>query len=94
MGDPLEERVESTKGGHGGGRSLVRTDWGSEYCASPVAIREPGREEGEKRDELGGGGVGRHSAQNGTSDPNYEEQSFGANAVESGRLNGCAKKVE
>lgn len=58
MGDPLEERVEGTEGGHGRSWGLVRTDWGSEYCASSVAICEPGREEGEKRDELGVEGWG------------------------------------
>ena len=65
---------------------MVRADWRPKHRASSMAVCKPGGEEGEARDELGSGGVGRNGAQDGSAHPDHEESGAGSHAVESGGL--------
>lgn len=84
MGNPLATGTESEERGHGRGGGVVRADRRPEHRASPVAIREPGGEESEEGDELGGRRVGRHGAQDGPADPEDEVADTDSDALESG----------
>ena len=63
---------------------MVCPDWGSQYRASSVAVCRSGGEEGKARVKLGRRGLGRDGAQDGAPDPDDEESSSGADALEPG----------
>ncbi len=73
MGNSLAARPQGEERSHGGSRSVVCADWRAEHRASSLAVCGFGGAEGEKGDELGGGGVGRYGTQDCAADSDDEE---------------------
>lgn len=88
MGNALAAGLGGKERGHGRSWGVVCADWGSEHSASPLAIREFGRAEGEERNVLGSGGVGRYGAQDCAVDSVDEVEDSGSYALESCGLGG------
>lgn len=92
MGNPLATGTEGEERGYGGSGGMVCAGWRLEHRTSSVAIRGSGGEEGKEGDELGGGRVGRHGAQDRAAHSEDEVEDTDSDALESCCIRGLGGK--